>query len=176
MIERLSPIDGRHQIPLYVTEKQIIERMGVGINAGRKAVQTMRLDARFPPRSIGGKRYWPSVVDFLDEWNGRLVAEPATPPPHEPYRRRSYENLQIAKQRLNKRMEDAAVIDLRFAAIANSIGRILDPALMKDPELRAFLIAEDIRMANKASRRRPSLEASMIALAESRLRSTQDKE
>ena len=49
--------DGRYQLPFYVTEKQIIERMGVGIHSGRKAIQKMRLHPKFPPKDIGGKRY-----------------------------------------------------------------------------------------------------------------------
>lgn len=150
--------DGRYELPLYVSDKQIIERMGVGIDAGRKALQAMRLDPGFPTRTIGGKRYWPSVVDFLDRWNGRLVPAP------------------FAAARDDPSHEQASAVERRFAAIERSIDRPLDPALMNDSELRAFLVAEDVRMSDKASRRRPSLEASMIALAESRLRSTHDKE
>lgn len=61
---------------LYVTEGEIIKRMGVGINAGRKAIQKMRLHPKFPPKDIGGKRYWPAVRDFLEIWNGRSIAAP----------------------------------------------------------------------------------------------------
>lgn len=64
---------------LYVTEKQIIERMGVGINAGRKAVQRMRQHPKFPPKDIGGKRYWPSVRTFLDAWNSHTLDAPGNP-------------------------------------------------------------------------------------------------
>src|SRR5882757_8953329 len=60
----------------YVTDGEIARRMGVGINAGRKAVQEMRKHPKFPPKTIGGKRYWPSVRDFLDLWNNRTIDAP----------------------------------------------------------------------------------------------------
>jgi hypothetical protein len=64
---------------LWVTDAEIIRRMGVGINSGRKALQQMRQHPKFPPRSIGGKTYWPSAVDFFDFWNGRRVDVPPIP-------------------------------------------------------------------------------------------------
>jgi hypothetical protein len=96
--------DGRYQLPLYVTEAEIVERMGVGINSGRKALQEMRLHPKFPPRAIGGKRYWPSVVDFLDIWNGRHVVDAAVAPAEQPYRGRAWANLEAAEERLRRRM------------------------------------------------------------------------
>jgi len=60
----------------YVTDGEIARRMGVGINSGRKALQQMRQHPKFPPKTIGGKRYWPSVVDFLNLWNNRIVDAP----------------------------------------------------------------------------------------------------
>jgi hypothetical protein len=59
--------------PLYVTEGEIVKRMGVGMNSGRKAVQQMRNHPQFPPKTIGGKRYWPAVRDFLEIWNNRSI-------------------------------------------------------------------------------------------------------
>lgn len=64
---------------LWVTDVEMIRRMGVGINAGRKALQQMRKHPKFPPRSIGGKTYWKSAVDFFDLWNGRRVDVPGLP-------------------------------------------------------------------------------------------------
>ena len=61
---------------LYVTDAEIIKQMKVGINAGRKALQQMRQHPKFPPRTIGGKRYWPAVRAFLDLWNGLTVEAP----------------------------------------------------------------------------------------------------
>jgi hypothetical protein len=69
----------RESSALWVTDAEMIRRMGVGINSGRKALQQMRKHPKFPPRSIGGKTYWPSAVDFFDFWNGRRVDVPGIP-------------------------------------------------------------------------------------------------
>jgi hypothetical protein len=96
---------------LYVTEKQIIERMGVGINAGRKAVQRMRQHPKFPPKDIGGKRYWPSVRDFLDSWNNRTITAPGDPAGQETtngktsYSGRARPSLAAAKEWLGGRVD-----------------------------------------------------------------------
>lgn len=58
---------------LYVTEAEIAKRMGVGMRSGAKAIQAMRLHPKFPPKTIGGKRYWPAVRDFLEIWNNRSI-------------------------------------------------------------------------------------------------------
>lgn len=96
---------------LYVTEKQIIERMGVGIQAGRKAIQKMRLHPKFPSKDIGGKRYWPSVRDFLDSWNNRTIAAPSIQAGQEevehektPVNRRARPSLAAAKEWLGGRV------------------------------------------------------------------------
>ncbi|MGM4885286.1 hypothetical protein AB8A20_07910 [Tardiphaga sp. 604_B6_N1_1] len=162
--------DGRYQLPLYVTEKQIIERMGVGIHSGRKAIREMRKHPRFPPQTIGAKRYWPLVVDFLDHYHGRAVAGPAEAPASKPYRGRAWDNLEAAQARVEKRIELATANERRFAALEASIGRRLDPALLRDPEIQSFLISEEARMARRGSRRRPSLEVAHVAQAEHRLK------
>jgi hypothetical protein len=61
---------------VWLTDGEIIKRMRVGQNAGRKALQEMRKHPKFPPRSIGGKTYWGSMVDFFDSWNGRRPDAP----------------------------------------------------------------------------------------------------
>lgn len=101
--------------PLYVTEGQIIQRMGVGRHSGRKALQKMREHPKFPPKDIGGKRYWPSVRDFLDLWNNRSIAAPGNQAGQEqqdngktPYRGRAGASLEAAKERLGRRMASAA--------------------------------------------------------------------
>jgi hypothetical protein len=101
--------DGHYQLPLYVSNAEIVERMGVGINSGRKALQKMSQDPKFPPRSIGGKRYWPSVVDFLDVWNGRRVDVRGIPAGQEdhgqtPLMRRARARLAAAEEALGKRV------------------------------------------------------------------------
>lgn len=64
---------------LWVTDAEMIRRMGVGRGSGRKALQAMRKHPKFPPRSIGGKTYWPSAMDFFDFWNGRRADVPGLP-------------------------------------------------------------------------------------------------
>jgi hypothetical protein len=101
--------------PLYVTDGEIAKRMGVGINNGRKALQKMRLHPKFPPKDIGGKRYWPSVRDFLDLWNNRTIDATGNSAGQEqndnaktPYRGRAGASLEAAKERLGRRMARAA--------------------------------------------------------------------
>jgi hypothetical protein len=95
---------------LYVTDGEIARRMGVGINAGRKAVQEMRKHPKFPPKTIGGKRFWPSVVDFLNFWNGRSVDTPSIPAGQEynngqtTHSGRARPRLAAAKERLGSRV------------------------------------------------------------------------
>jgi hypothetical protein len=103
---------------LYVTEREIVRRMGVGINSGRKALQEMKKHPKFPPKTIGGKYYWGSMVDFLDLWNGRAkpLRQDAN---HEPIaRRRSWPEIEAAKERLGRDMARAA---------GHSNGRETDP-------------------------------------------------
>jgi hypothetical protein len=95
--------DGRYQLPLYVTEGEIIRRMGVGIHSGRKALQKMRLHPKFPPQTIGAKRYWPSVVDFLDFWNGRSAAVCEDPQMLDVHHGRPRPSLEAARAWLKER-------------------------------------------------------------------------
>jgi hypothetical protein len=94
----------------YVTEAEIVKRMRVGIHSGRKAIQEMREHPKFPPKTIGGKRFWPSVVDFLNFWNGRTVDAPGISPGQEqphgqtPHSGRARPRLAAAKQRLGSRV------------------------------------------------------------------------
>lgn len=95
---------------VYVTEGEIVERMNVGINAGRKALQKMRLHPRFPPKTIGGKRFWPSVAAFLHLWNGLTLDAPGIPAGQEQpngqttHSGRARPSLAAAKQRLGSRV------------------------------------------------------------------------
>jgi hypothetical protein len=97
---------GRSEPADYVTEREIVQRMRVGINAGRKAVQQMRKHPKFPPKTIGGKRYWPSVRDFLDLWNNRTIDAPGISAGQENHHGqtahtgRARPRLEAAKQRL----------------------------------------------------------------------------
>lgn len=103
--ETVSP-----KLMLYLTDKQIIKEMGVGINSGRKALQQMRLHPKFPGKNLAGKRYWPSVRAFLDVWNGLTVEGAGKPAGQEdqheqtPYRGRAWANLEASKERLRRRV------------------------------------------------------------------------
>jgi hypothetical protein len=129
---------------LYVTEGEIVRRMGVGINSGRKALQEMKKHPKFPPKAIGGKYYWGSMVDFLDLWNGRArpLRQDAN---HEPIvaRSRTWAALEAAKERLG-----------------HEVARALDA----DPDLQSFIASENERLAN-GGRRRPSFELATLHLA-----------
>jgi hypothetical protein len=138
--------DGLYEPPLYVTDAEIVERMGVGINSGRKELQKMRLHPKFPPRAIGGKRYWPSVVDFLDIWNGRPVVDAAAAPVEQPHGH-AWAYLQEAKKGLSPEM-----------------ARALD----RDPILQAQIASDEERLAN-GGRRRPGYEQAIVRVAIGRL-------
>jgi hypothetical protein len=96
----------------YVTEGEIVKRMRVGMNSGRKALQLMRKHPNFPPKTIGGKRFWPSVVDFLQFWNGRTVEGTGNP----------------AGQELNNGQTESRTVHARpkLAAAEEWLGRCLD--------------------------------------------------
>lgn len=59
---------------LYITDAELIRRMGVPEKIAREAIQL--LDARpnsgFPRKQKlwGGRRYWPAVKAYLDATNG----------------------------------------------------------------------------------------------------------
>ena len=78
---------------VYVTEGETVQRMNVGIHAGRKALQKMRQHPRFPPKTIGGKRFWPSVAAFLHLWNGLTLDAPGIQPS---WANADYEPLRLA--------------------------------------------------------------------------------
>ena len=128
---------------LYVTEREIVQRMRVGIHSGRKALQEMKKHPKFPPKAIGGKYYWGSMVDFLNLWNGRAgpLRQDAS---HEPIARgRTWREIEAAKERL---------------------GREVARALDADPDLQSFIATENERLAN-GGRRRPGLERAVQNLA-----------
>jgi hypothetical protein len=117
-----SPEKERDNTALWVTDAEMVRRMGVGINSGRKALQQMRKHPKFPPRSIGGKTYWPSAVDFFDLWNGRRPDVPGLPSDQSHVSLscmgRARASLEAAKERLVRDMARAA---------GHSDGRETDP-------------------------------------------------
>jgi hypothetical protein len=64
---------------VYCTDKELIARIGVGLNSGARALKAMRKHPLCPPRSIGGKTYWPAFRNFLDLWNHNNLAAPGIP-------------------------------------------------------------------------------------------------
>lgn len=94
----------------YVTDGEIVHRMRVGINSGRKALQKMREHPKFPPKTIGGKRFWPSVAAFLHLWNGLTLDAPGIPAGQEQNHGqttnsgRARPSLAAAKERLGSRV------------------------------------------------------------------------
>ncbi len=117
---------------LYVTEREIVRRMGVGINSGRKALQEMKKHPKFPSKVIGGKYYWGSIVDFLDLWNGRAGPLRQSVSPEPIARGRIWPEIEVAKDRL---------------------GREVARALDADPDLQAFIARENDRLASGGRRR-----------------------
>lgn len=61
---------------VYLTDRDLIRKIGVGLNAGARELKRMREHPRCPPRGLAGKTYWPAFRDFLDIWNGRNIAAP----------------------------------------------------------------------------------------------------
>ena len=59
---------------LYVTDAEIIRRMGVPEKVARAAIHTLdrTLGSGFPPKKAlwGNRRYWPAVKAYLDKTNG----------------------------------------------------------------------------------------------------------
>lgn len=65
---------------LYISDQELMRRLGVGEKRGRAAIRD--LEARgLPKKGLFGKRYWPAVRLFLDRLNGLSVASsPALQP------------------------------------------------------------------------------------------------
>lgn len=59
---------------LYVTDAEMIRRLGVPEKTAREAIRALDADPRsgFPRKSKlwGDRRYWPAVTAYLDRANG----------------------------------------------------------------------------------------------------------
>lgn len=71
----------REKDKLYITDAELIRRLGVPERTARVVLQ--HLDARggFPPKQKiwGNRRYWPAVKAYLDRMNGlKMEAGPVT--------------------------------------------------------------------------------------------------
>lgn len=67
----------REKDKLYVTDAEIIRRLGVPERLARQAIQMLDGDPRsgFPRKQAfwGSRRYWPAVKDYLDRTNGLKI-------------------------------------------------------------------------------------------------------
>ena len=73
---------------LYVTDAELIRRMGVPEKIAREAIRAMDADPkryRFPQKDKlwGDRRYWPAVKAYLDRQNGLKSDVPVTGGRHE---------------------------------------------------------------------------------------------
>ena len=57
---------------LYVTDAELIRRLGVPERQARAIIQALEQKAGFPKKQAlwGNRRYWPAVKAYLDRTNG----------------------------------------------------------------------------------------------------------
>jgi hypothetical protein len=70
---------------LWVTDAELIRRMGVPEKIARAALHALDADPRrtgFPQKNKlwGDRRYWPAVRAYLDKQNGLTIPSPPTAP------------------------------------------------------------------------------------------------
>lgn len=67
---------------LYVTDAELIRRLGVPEAVGRAALHVYDREKHrgFPQKQavMGNRRYWPAVKAFLDRTNGLTIASSST--------------------------------------------------------------------------------------------------
>lgn len=67
---------------LYITDAELIRRLGVPEKIARQALAMLDRDRRsgFPQKSAfwGGRRYWPAVKAWLDRNNGLKIEASAS--------------------------------------------------------------------------------------------------
>lgn len=81
MTDAAHAIDTRET--LWVTDAELIRRMGVPEKIARETLRALDLDprrSRFPQKNKlwGDRRYWPAVKAYLDRTNGLNLDVPAT--------------------------------------------------------------------------------------------------
>lgn len=69
----------REQLKLYLTDAELIRRIGVPDKTMRSMLPGLEKNYGFPKKSplFGGRRYWPAVKTWLDRHNG-LTMDPST--------------------------------------------------------------------------------------------------
>ena len=62
----------REKDKLYLTDAELIRRLGVPEKVLRPMLPLLEKDYNFPKKSalFGGRRYWPAVKAWLDKYNG----------------------------------------------------------------------------------------------------------
>ena len=68
----------REKDKLYLTDAELIRRIGVPENVLRPILPTLEAKHGFPRKQalFGGRRYWPAVKTWLDKHNGLIVDAP----------------------------------------------------------------------------------------------------
>ena len=63
---------------LYVTDTEMLRRIGISEKIGRTAIRELEKRQVFPVKDplFGNKRYWPAVRAFLDARNGVTTTPP----------------------------------------------------------------------------------------------------
>ena len=74
----------REKDKLYLTDAELIRRLGVPDRILRPVLQTLESKHGFPRKQalFGGRRYWPAVKLWLDKHNGIIVDTPHTRSDH----------------------------------------------------------------------------------------------
>lgn len=69
----------RERDKLYLTDAELIRRLGVPERLARATIHQLESKAGFPRKQAlwGNRRYWPAVKAYLDRTNG-LNIEPST--------------------------------------------------------------------------------------------------
>ncbi len=69
----------REKDKLYLTDAELIRRIGVPASVLRPILPTLENTGGFPRKSplFGGRRYWPAVKAWLDRHAGLNVEAPA---------------------------------------------------------------------------------------------------
>lgn len=70
----------REKDKLYLTDAELIRRLGVPEKILRPMLPTLETSFAFPQKQplFGGRRYWPAVKAWLDKHNGLMVDAPPT--------------------------------------------------------------------------------------------------
>lgn len=67
--------------PLFVSDTELIRRLGVGEKTARVAIRELERNRGFPKKDalFADKRYWPAVKAFLDRRSGVSLGTPFVP-------------------------------------------------------------------------------------------------